>query len=395
MRKKRIIPLLIVFLCLSSLACSKQGPLFNVFGPKEYTSSPLAESEKEYLNFITELPLGKGKDYNFHDFITNPTAQERFELVKGDSNTCAFAFDRKRYAYVGCNITPARIVKFDLQEMKRVGHLDLPAGENRDECRVAALIAINPETIIHASFNNPCVFTKIDGNRMEITGTLKGDLEGVSDKQIRGLTYDGKYVYAANYSIPSKIIKFDPLTMTKVDQVVFNNINITDVYALTICGHYLVGVCGREQDKDAAIFRLDLNNLRRKPSLLYIPGYAKYQSVCTDGEFIYAATYSNPVKVVKVDALAKELKFISAFEGKKDEETGNFSIVYNGEDVIVGTWQLGNSQKDRLIKINPNDMSRKATLIIPCEFPADLMYLAPYIYTACDKPTGVILRLKF
>ena len=61
--------------------------------------------------------------------------------------------------------------------------------------RVASLIAIAPNTIIHASFTNPCVFTKIDGKTMTITDTLEGEVEDVNEKHIRRITYDEKCVY--------------------------------------------------------------------------------------------------------------------------------------------------------------------------------------------------------
>ncbi len=388
--------ILSTLLLISFMSCSYQSTT-NGSNNKtvEYKATILTDLQKKHMNFITELPLGKGTEYNYSNFKPVETTQELFELEMGDSNTCAFAFDRERYAYIGCNIFPARIVKYDIADMKRISHIDLPSQENRDECRVASMIAISPDTIIHASFSNPCVFTKIDGNTMKITGTLKGEVEGTNDKHIRGMTYDGKYVYAASYSIPGKIVKIDPVTMKKVDDIVFKNEPISDIFAITICGNYLIGVCGRDNPKDATIFRLDLNNLHRKPDVLSIPDYSRYQSICTDNEFIYAATDSNPINVVKVNALSPKLEFVSAFTGEKDKEAGNFSILFNGTDVIVGTWQLESTVKDRLIKLNTEDMTRKDTLILPSKFPADLMYLEPYIYTCSDKPIGVVLRLKY
>jgi hypothetical protein len=361
----------------------------------EYKSAHLTNPQKKYLNFLTELPLGRGTKYNYSNFNVTDTKQESFDLKEGDENTCAFAFDRKRYAYIACNISPVKIIKYDMVKMKRIDDITLPANENRDECRVAALIAISPDTIIHASYTNPCVFTKIDGTTMKVTGTLKGDDNLCNDKFIRGMTYDGKYVYAGSDSTPGRIIKFDPVTMKKIDEATFENSNIDGVFAITICGNYLVGVCGRSDDEEAKIFRLDLNDLHKEPDTITVPGYASYQSICTDGQFIYAATYTNPIRVVKVDALSSKLKFVSGFTGKKDEEAGNFSILFNGSDVIVSTWQLDSSIKDKLIKLSTKDMTRKDTLITPCKFPADLMYLNQYIYTCCDKPTGVVLRLKF
>lgn len=393
---KGLILFLFIILSLINLtSCSSRSNNIVDNDNIRYEAIQLIDSQKKYLNFLTELPLGKGTEYNYSNFKTSETTQELFELNKDDANTCAFAFDRKRYAYIGTNTFPARVIKYDMIEMNRIGHIDLPTHENRDECRVAALIALNPETIIHASFSNPCVFTKIDGTTMKIVGTLKGEVEGVNDKQIRGMTYDGQFVYAANYSIPGKIIKFDPVTMTKVDDVSFLDDNITNIFAITICGNYLVGACERSKSEEAIIFKLDLNDIHKKPEVLSIPGYSSYQSICTDGQFIYAGTFTNPISVVKVNALSPKLEFVSAFTGKKDDEAGNFSILYNGNDVIVGTWQLDSSIKDKLIKLNTEDMSRKDTLITPSKFPADLMYLEPYIYTCCDKPTGIVLRLKF
>lgn len=383
---------LIVLLIYGNVCLSQNDGQNNVHS-NEYTSVEISSCDKKYLNFLTELPLGENAGFSGADFSPAMTNQEVYELDNEDKNTCAFAFDRHRYAYIGCNISPARIVKFDLAEMKRVSSIDLPSGENRDQCRVAALIAIRPDIIIHASFTNPCVFTRIDGNTMKITGTLAGQVEKVNDKYIRGLTYDGKYVYAANYSWPGKIIKIDPETMKKVDEVTFDT-SISDITAITICGHYIIGVCGRDNPDNASIFRIDLNNIHQTPDLLNIPDYSRYQSVCTDGQSIYAATFTNPIHVIKVNALTSKLEFVSAFTGITDEEAGNFSIVYDGVDIIVGTWQLDSRIQDKLIKLDTNNLTRKSTKITPCKFPADIMYLEPYIYTCCDKPTGVILRMK-
>lgn len=394
----------LVLLVLASMLCfSACGSLIKVTvtdgkptdeDTREYQPAEVSAEKLGYLNFITELPLGHGTDFSYENFAHLQTDQELFPLEEGDSNTCAFAFDRERYAYIGCNTFPARIVKYDMLEMKRISHLVLPANDNRDECRVAALIAIDSETIIHASFNDPCVFTKIDGNTMEITGTLSGEDDELNDQHIRGLTYDGKYIYAGSYSIPGKIIKIDPVTMTKVDEAVL--MDVTDVFALTVCGNYLVGVGCRDKDKDSKFFRIDLNDFQEDPDTLYVKGFSSYQSICTDGTSVYAGTATNPISVVKVDVLGKKLAFAGSFTGKKDDEFGNFSIVYTGTDVIVGTWALDKQNTlDKLIKLDPADMSRKDTLVTPIKFPADLMYLDPYLYTCCDKPTGVVMRLKF
>ncbi len=406
-RRKMVCFVLAAFSLANLISCSSNiNPSSLISKPEQENSSSAAskaESEavqltgpqKANLNFLTELALGKGTEYDFSHFAASGTTEEMFELAEGDMNTCALAFDRERYAYIGCNTSPARIVKYDLFDMKRVGSIDLPANDGRDECRVAALIAVSPDIIIHASYTNPCVFTKINGKTMAITGTLRGEVEEANDKYIRGMTYDGKYVYAATDSTPGKIIQFDPVTMTKVDDIVFENPEISGIFAITICGNYLVGVCGREEAEEAKIFRLDLNDIHKSPDFLTIPEYTSFQSLCTDGQYIYAATFTNPVKVAKVNARSSRLEFVSGFTGTRDEESGNFSIVYNGTDVIVATWQLDSSVKDKLIKLNPSDMSRKDTLVTPCKFPADLMYLGSYIYTCCDKPTGIVLRLKF
>lgn len=362
---------------------------------KKYQPLPLSDDQKKVLNFVPELPVNQKSCCDYSNFKAAGTTQQLFRLQAGDKNTCAFAFDRERYAYIGCNTSPAKIIKYDLCEMKEVWHIELPANENRAGCRVAALIAVSPDIIIHASYNDPCVFTKIDGKTMKITGSLKGKIGTTDDKYIRGMTYDGKYVYAATDSNPGKIIKFDPVTMTETDDILLKNDGISSIFALTICGNFLVGVCNRDDDKNAVIFRLDLNDLHQKPDVLSVDGYSNYQSVCTDGKFVYAATFTNPMRVVKVDATSLKLKFISGFTAVKNEESGNFSIVYDGSNIVAGTWNLGTVNYDRLIKIDPADMKRIKTLTLPCKFPADLMYLSPYLYTCCDHPTGDVLRIKF
>lgn len=393
-----------VAISLTLTACSTTNPKAIPSQPPPTSTQPkepvadnpiqLSNEDKKLLNFLPELAAGVPNKYNFQSFKPAPTDQTVFPLQEGDANTTAFAFDRSRYAYIGSNLTPARIIKYDMQDMKRIASLDLPKGEGRDEVRVASLIALDSKTIIHASFTNPCVFTKIDGDTMTVTGTIQGVVEPVNDKFIRGMTYDGTYVYAANYSVPSKIIKIDPVSFQRVDAVSFTD-EIGDVTAITIVGHDLVGVSGRDEDENAKIFRLDLRDLHQKPETLTIPGYSKYHSICTDGTNIYAGTFTDPTRVVKVDVSGEQMKFVQAFQAEPGQETGNFSIVYDGTDVVVGTWNLEPSLKDHLIKLDPATMSRKATLTTPIKFPADLMYLEPYYYTSTDNPTGNVLRLKF
>jgi hypothetical protein len=360
--------------------------------PTPFQITDLTDHEIKALNFIPELAVGANANLNTNLLLPLKTSNTLFKLLEGDSYTSGFTFDRERYAYIGTNTSPARIIKYDLRNMKRVTSIDLPAG--RDGTSVSSLFAINPQTIIHASFTNPTIFTKIDGTTMKITGTLYGTKEGVNDKFIRSMTYDGKYVFAATDSTPSKILKIDPVSMKMVDTVLFNELGINEVHAITVLDHYLVGVSGSSEN--AAIFRLDLKNLHHPPDLLYVPGHSNYFSLATDGKYIYAGTYTNPVRVVKVNATSKELQFIGSFIGEKDKETANFSIVFDGEDIIVGTWNYEYSKlQDKLIKINRDTLTRKETLTIPSAFPAHLISIGPYIYTSTDQPTGEVLRVGF
>lgn len=381
------------------------GTLYDKNGTVLFTKDDISGTDK---NFSMTETLEPGIYYisirNYYNYLSGfysmflKTADEEeqtvFVLDSGDANPCAFAYDSGRYAFIGCNTTPARIVKFDIQEMKKVISIDLPAGENRDETRVASLIAIGPDTIIHASFTNPCVFTKIDGNTMTISGTLQGEVEDVNDKYIRGLAFDGKYVYAATDSTPSKIIKIDPVTMTRVDAVTFDDPRLSCCFAITICGRSLVGVCDTVDDKGSAIFRINLDDLHQTPEIIQIPGVCNYHSICTDGNYIYAATFTDPINVVKIDPNVTPMNCLATFAGQKGSETGNFTIAYDGTSIVAGTWNF-NEMADHLIKLDVNTLNRKDTMDSPSRFPSDLMYVEPYFYTSADQPTGIVNRFKY
>lgn len=229
---------------------------------------------------------------------------------------------------------------------------------------------------------------------MTITGTLQGEVEDVNDKYIRALAFDGKYVYAATCTSPSKIIKIDPVTMTRVDAVTFDDQRLSDCYAITICGRYLVGVCEAENDQGSAIFRISLDDLHQKPDIIQVPGVYQYHSICTDGRYIYAATDTNPIKVVKIDPQATPMRCLAAFAGKQDLEIGNYTIAYDGTSVVAGTWNF-DDMEDQLIKLDTDTLTRKDTIDCPSKFPSDLIYIEPYFYTSADHPIGIIDRLKY
>ena len=383
-----------------------QGTLYDENGKILSTQDDASNTDK---NFMISQILDPGIYYirvkDFYDsasgaytlFLQTDNAgveKTEYLLESGDANPCAFAYYSGRYAYVGCNVSPARIVKYDIQTMKRVSSLDLPAGENRDQTRVAALIAVDADTVIHASFTNPCVFTKIDGNTMTITGTLQGIVEPVNDKYIRGLAFDGRYVYAATYSTPSKIIKIDPVTMTRVDAVTFDNPRISCCFSITICGDYLVGVCEEVEDQGSVIFRVRLDDLHQTPEIIQVPGINQYHSVCTDGRYVYAATDTDPVNVVKIDPQATPMQCLAVFSAEKGVEIGNFTMTYDGTSVVVGTWNF-KEMADHLIKLDTDTLTRKDTMDCPSKFPSDLVYIAPYFYTSSDHPTGIVDRFRF
>ena len=314
-------------------------------------------------------------------------------LDEGDSNTCGFAYDGSRYAYVGCNITPARIVKFDTIEMKKVSYLDLPAGENRDECRVSAIISVSPNEVIHASYTNPCVFTKVNTDTMTITGTLVGEEGENSDKQVRAIVYDGQYVYAATYSDPAKIIKFDPITMTRVASYTFTQEEATNIHRITIVGDYIVGVSDRDSDSDSKIFRINKNDFSKPVDSVFVADSSNYHSICNDGRYIYAATDTNPIRVVKIDALSPTMTYKKTFTGTKDIEVGNYSVMYAAGSVFVGTWNF--NAGDKIIKINPTNMAKISSKVFVPSFPADLHYINSYIYTCTDNATGNVVRISY
>ena len=229
---------------------------------------------------------------------------------------------------------------------------------------------------------------------MKITGTLQGAVEDVNDKYIRGLAYDGEYLYAATYTTPSKIIKIDPVTMTRVDAVTFDDVRISSCFAITICGDYLVGVCETEDEQGSAIFRVSMEDLHQEPEIIQVPGVNLYHSICTDGTNVYAATDTDPVKVVKIDAQASSMRHLATFTGEQGLEAGNFTIAYDGTSVVVGTWNFA-ELPDRLIKLDTDSLTRKDTMDCPSKFPSDLIYIGRYFYTSSDHPVGIVNRFTF
>ena len=52
---------------------------------------------------------------------------------------------------------------------------------------------------------------------------------------------------------------------------------------------------------------------------------------------IFSATFIDPIHVVKVDVSSPQLKLMRKFDEEKTNVTGNLSIVYNWENIVVGT----------------------------------------------------------
>ncbi len=295
------------------------------------------------------------------------------------------------------NVTPAKIVKFDILEMKRISDLTLPANENRDETRVSAMVTIDKHTIIHASFTDPCVFTKIDTDSMQIVGTLKCEdnlWEKPNDSYIRSMVYDGKFVYAATYNESAKLIKFNPENMEKVSEYYFTPEEASSIHSITMVGDYIVGVSDKDNDNEARIFRIKKDDFSEVESI-YVKGVTNYHSSCTDGKYFYATADTNPIKVVKIDVLSEHMSFVSMFTGSENFDVGNFSMGYDGRDVVVGTWNLFNYNGDKLIKLNTDNMEKIKEMKLSVSFPSRITFINGFIYTTCDKPVGVVIRVKF
>jgi hypothetical protein len=163
---------------------------------------------------------------------------------------------------------------------------------------------------------------------------------------------------------------------------------------LTICGDYLVGVCEEGDEQGSVIVRVRLDDLHQAPEIIQVPGINQYHSLCTDGRYIYAATDTDPVNVVKIDPQATPMQCLALFSAEKGLEIGNFTMAYDGTCVIVGTWNFKETA-DHLIKLDTDTLTRKDTMDCPSKFPSDLVYIAPYFYTSSDHPTGIVNRFKF
>jgi len=137
-----------------------------------------------------------------------------------------------------------------------------------------------------------------------------------------------------------------------------------------------------------------MDDLHQAPEIIQVQGVYQYHSVCTDGRYIYAATDTDPIKVVKIDPLATPMQCLATYTGEQGLEAGNFTIAYDGTSVVAGTWNFANVA-DRFIKLDTNTLVRKSTMDCPSKFPSDLIYIAPYFYTSSDHPRGIVNRFKY
>lgn len=301
-------------------------------------------------------------------------------LAAGENNACALAYDRENALFVGCNTTPARIVKVDATTMQRLGAMTLPVGAA--ETRVAALVAISPDIIIHVSYTNPFVVTRINGRTMKVSGQLTGADEAVSDKFGRPITFDGEFVYIGCDSTAGKVVKINPYTMTRVGGVTFDT-GINNVMSMVYLNGYLYAGC---ETNPAYIVKINPRNMAVVSSVQLAVGHNNARAMTTDGRHLYVGCMTSPLQVVKFDpeTMAEVAAYVA---GAGENEL--YSMTTDGQHVYAGTW----ADPSVLIQLNPADMTRVSATTLNPGYPSDLMFISPHLITSTDTNPGQVVRL--
>ncbi|MFD0710619.1 YncE family protein [Paenibacillus sp. GCM10027626] len=318
-------------------------------------------------------------------------------LHEGENYGTAMAYDGKDHIYVGLNLTPAVIVKINIHTLQREGSLTLPSGTLQDETRINALMCLPGDILIHGSFTNPYMLTRIDTKTLKIIDVLEGKDEAITDKQVRALVYDGKYLYVGCDTGPGKIVKIDPhgKTMERIGSLVLSP-GDDRIYGMTLCGGYLYAACGTSP---ARLVKIDPDRMADIKTLVFDTGEDQGRAIKTDGQYLYmgiapvpgdaATPTSAGVKVAKVDPTTmQKLSVYTAELG----ESNCYSLICTDEYVYVGAW----ISPTTIIKIKKDDMTRVGALGLAVGFPSVLTLIGSHFYTPCDMmPARVIRFLEF
>lgn len=306
-----------------------------------------------------------------------------FDKQPGINNPCGLAYDRKDHMYIATNTTPATIQKVNIHTMQHVGSITLPAGQGRNQTRVSAMFAMDEDTIIHGSYENPFVLTRIN-SKMEITGTLIGIEEAVNDKYARPMVSDGRYLYIGCDTPPGKIVKIDPFNMTRIGSRTLDS-GFNNIYGMTYLNGFLYA--GTETSP-ARIVKINASNMNQVATLTLNTGFNNAYSVITDGRNLFVGCNMSPYKIAKVDPETMT-QVASSYTAPSGENEIWGSLVYNGEHVIAGSW----TDPAIITKLKPADLTLVDKITVANGFYSKMMYVEPYLFSPNDMSPGRFTKM--
>lgn len=338
------------------------------------TNHTIPDTNPIPVKFTGEPTSTKGTK-NFNGILSHSPEESYRQIIfqAGENNACALAFDKNNHVYIGTNTTPARIIKVNLDTMEEVASVTLPVG--RDQTRISAMYAMDEDTIIHGSYTNPYILTRLNRN-LEITGTLVGIDEAISDKHIRPMTSDGKYIYVGLDTVAGKIVKIDPYTMTRIDGRVLPN-GANNVYGLTYLNGFLYAGC---ETSPAKIVKINPNNLNTVSVGTLDTGFDKAYSVVSDGRYLYIGCNTSPYRVAKFDPETMTQVSLTSYTAPTGENEIWSSLVFNGQHIIAGSW----TEPAILTTLKTADLTVVDKITVPNGYFSKMMYIEPYLISPND-----------
>ena len=144
---------------------------------------------------------------------------------------------------------------------------------------------------------SPSKIVKIDLNTFTKVSTLTLD---TGENAIRSMFSDGTYLYVGTLTDPGKIIRIRLSTFTKVSTLTLDTGIEYNIRSLFSDGTYLYAGCATPSD--VRIVKIDLSTFT-KVSTMNSGGVTEF-NVCalfSDGSYIYAGLDMSPGKIVKID----------------------------------------------------------------------------------------------
>ena len=224
------------------------------------------------------------------------------------------------YLYVGCNVSPAIIVRVRLADFTRVDALTLNAGENNcydiyvASSYLYAGLNITPSKIVRIQISD---FTRVD----ELTLTNGG---------VCALTSEGSFLYAAHFLNPVKVTKIEMSSFTET-AIITGTATEYRGQALTIRSGYLyVGLQMFPGDL-AKIMKIDLDGFTKVGTIS--TGIEHLDDIVSDSNYLYATHNRNPSQIAKIELrnFTKETEIVL----KTGESQANKAIL-DGSYIYIG-----------------------------------------------------------